>query len=75
MVDVTTLPGSSMTALNALLVLAWAVVFILARCSNAVRLDSRLVPSFLGSVPAKSPVLCPTAGDVHALCVTRYQGS
>ena len=30
MVDVTTLPGSSMTALNALLVLACAVVFILA---------------------------------------------
>ena len=33
MVDVTTLPGSSMTTLNALLVLACAVVFILALSS------------------------------------------
>ena len=33
MIDVTTLPGSSMTALNALLVLACAVVIILAPSS------------------------------------------
>ena len=65
MVDVTTLPGASMTALNALLMLACAVAFLLA-LSSILSVERLKRADLLAGLPVFLSQLDPVRGTPEA---------